>query len=298
MPTSEIRAEWAAQRIRGLSLWRGGARRALGAGGGEVRSLIEEFHYPRLGPGPDVGADGRRDRRRGRRGARSARRSTAIDLGDGPRRGPHAGGERDRGRGVISSLPLRTLAGDRRPAAAAPRCSRPPPACATATSSRVALVLDGEDRSPTTGSTSTIPACASAGSRTSAPGARTWSPTRAAPASASSTSASRATSSGTRPTTSWSRARPRELDATRPRARGGRRRPATSSGSRRPIRSTTPATRSASATMRAWLDGLDGLDADRPQRPAPLQQLRPLDADRDARGRERLRRRARTTSGR
>ena len=26
-------------------------RRALGAGGGEVRSLIEEFHYPRLGPG-------------------------------------------------------------------------------------------------------------------------------------------------------------------------------------------------------------------------------------------------------
>ena len=50
MPTSEIRAEWAAQRIRGLSLWRA-ARSALGAGGGEVRTLIEEFHYPRLGPG-------------------------------------------------------------------------------------------------------------------------------------------------------------------------------------------------------------------------------------------------------
>ena len=52
VPTSEIRAEWAAQRIRGLSLWRAAAS-ALGAGGGsaDLRSLIEEFHYPRLGPG-------------------------------------------------------------------------------------------------------------------------------------------------------------------------------------------------------------------------------------------------------
>jgi protoporphyrinogen oxidase len=46
---SELRAEWAAQRIRNLSV---GAlvRHAFGPRQ-EVTSLIEEFHYPRLGPG-------------------------------------------------------------------------------------------------------------------------------------------------------------------------------------------------------------------------------------------------------
>lgn len=47
----ELRAEWAAQRIRGLS-FATAARAALwGRQNGEVRSLIERFHYPRLGPG-------------------------------------------------------------------------------------------------------------------------------------------------------------------------------------------------------------------------------------------------------
>jgi protoporphyrinogen oxidase len=48
--TTELRAEWAAQRIRDLSFGRA-ARAALLGDGGSVRSLIEEFHYPRLGPG-------------------------------------------------------------------------------------------------------------------------------------------------------------------------------------------------------------------------------------------------------
>ena len=51
MAPSELRAEWAAQRIRGLS-FAAAARTALfGGREGEVRSLIERFHYPRLGPG-------------------------------------------------------------------------------------------------------------------------------------------------------------------------------------------------------------------------------------------------------
>jgi protoporphyrinogen oxidase len=51
VPCSELRAEWAAQRIRGLS-FASAARAALfGNSDGEVRSLIERFHYPRLGPG-------------------------------------------------------------------------------------------------------------------------------------------------------------------------------------------------------------------------------------------------------
>jgi len=49
--TSELRAEWAAQRIRGLSLTSAARAGLPGRNGGEVKSLIEEFRYPRLGPG-------------------------------------------------------------------------------------------------------------------------------------------------------------------------------------------------------------------------------------------------------
>jgi protoporphyrinogen oxidase len=50
IPCSELRAEWAAQRIKDLSLGEV-LLRALGLGASNVRSLIERFHYPRLGPG-------------------------------------------------------------------------------------------------------------------------------------------------------------------------------------------------------------------------------------------------------
>jgi len=54
MPCREISADWAAQRIRGLSLW-AALRTALiprpsGARSG-IKSLIESFRYPRRGPG-------------------------------------------------------------------------------------------------------------------------------------------------------------------------------------------------------------------------------------------------------
>jgi protoporphyrinogen oxidase len=54
MPCSEISAAWAAQRIKNLDLM-AALRNALlgsaGAGRRAVTSLIERFHYPRLGPG-------------------------------------------------------------------------------------------------------------------------------------------------------------------------------------------------------------------------------------------------------
>ncbi|HJU03629.1 MAG TPA: NAD(P)/FAD-dependent oxidoreductase [Nitrospiraceae bacterium] len=50
IPCSELKAEWAAQRIKNLSM-RTALLRMLGKGRGNVRSLIEEFSYPRLGPG-------------------------------------------------------------------------------------------------------------------------------------------------------------------------------------------------------------------------------------------------------
>jgi protoporphyrinogen oxidase len=51
VPCSEIRAEWAAQRIRGLSLSSAVRTALLGDRAQRVRSLISEFHYPRFGPG-------------------------------------------------------------------------------------------------------------------------------------------------------------------------------------------------------------------------------------------------------
>ncbi len=51
MPCSEIGADWAAQRIRNLDLLTAVREALLPRRGADVVSLIEEFHYPRLGPG-------------------------------------------------------------------------------------------------------------------------------------------------------------------------------------------------------------------------------------------------------
>lgn len=52
IPCTEIRAEWAAQRIQGLSLARAILNAtALNKRSTEIKSLINEFDYPRLGPG-------------------------------------------------------------------------------------------------------------------------------------------------------------------------------------------------------------------------------------------------------
>ena len=52
MPATEIKADWAAQRIKSLTLGNAIAN-ALAPKRDKTRitSLIEEFHYPRLGPG-------------------------------------------------------------------------------------------------------------------------------------------------------------------------------------------------------------------------------------------------------
>ncbi|MES2304438.1 MAG: NAD(P)/FAD-dependent oxidoreductase [Gemmatimonadota bacterium] len=52
IPCTEIRAEWAAQRIQGLSLARAILNAtALQRRDNSIKSLINEFRYPRLGPG-------------------------------------------------------------------------------------------------------------------------------------------------------------------------------------------------------------------------------------------------------
>jgi protoporphyrinogen oxidase len=49
IPCSVIRADWAAQRIRGLSLAKAVGHALFGGNG--TTSLVDAFHYPRLGPG-------------------------------------------------------------------------------------------------------------------------------------------------------------------------------------------------------------------------------------------------------
>ncbi len=104
VPTSEIRAEWAAQRIRGLSF--GSAVRAalLGNRGNRIKSLIEEFHYPRLGPGQmwEAFAAELDD-------LRLETPVEGIEIEDGRVVAVEAGGERIPATAVISSLPLRTI---------------------------------------------------------------------------------------------------------------------------------------------------------------------------------------------
>jgi protoporphyrinogen oxidase len=145
VPGSEIRAEWAAQRIRTLSFSRV-VRAAVLNDGGEVHSLIEQFHYPRLGPGQMweamaaeiVGAGGE---------LRLGARVTRIELGDGRVRAVHAGGERLEVEHVISSLPLRDIVA----------IADPPPPPEVLDAARglryrdfltVALVVSGDDLFP------------------------------------------------------------------------------------------------------------------------------------------------------
>ncbi len=51
VPATEIRAEWAAQRIKNLSFFRAAWAAFFGNKDNKVTSLIDKFHYPRFGPG-------------------------------------------------------------------------------------------------------------------------------------------------------------------------------------------------------------------------------------------------------
>jgi protoporphyrinogen oxidase len=109
IPCNELRAEWAAQRIKGLSL----ASAVLGMfvkPKTRIKTLIEEFHYPRLGPGMMWNAVRAEVERRGgtvrlscgvRRVERTAHRIDAVVV--------DAGGHEEvvRGSDFIVSMPLR-----------------------------------------------------------------------------------------------------------------------------------------------------------------------------------------------
>jgi protoporphyrinogen oxidase len=121
MPCDEMSADWAAQRIKGLSLWGAvmdGLKRSLGLNkrpndGMATKTLLETFRYPRLGPG--MMWEAARDKILSRGGAihmNHALGQLATDGQGGWRMtatGP-AGTRVIGARHVISSAPMRELA--------------------------------------------------------------------------------------------------------------------------------------------------------------------------------------------
>jgi protoporphyrinogen oxidase len=146
VPVSEIRAEFAAQRIKGLSFSSAAKSAFFGNKGNAIKSLIGEFHYPRYGPGQmwETMTDDIRQL------GGQVLLSTAVEslhVEDGRVTRVTAGGVDYASPYVISSLPLRNAVGLASPAA-------PPNVRAAAKGLRyrdfltVSLVLDGEDLFP------------------------------------------------------------------------------------------------------------------------------------------------------
>jgi protoporphyrinogen oxidase len=148
VPTSELRAEWAAQRIKNLSFAAAARAALIGNGGDRVTSLIEEFHYPRFGPGQMweamaaeiVAAGG--EVRLGAPVTRLHTEQNAVEAVE-------AGGELIETSAVISSLPLRTLAAIAQPGIA-PELADAARGLRYRDFLTVALILDGADPFPDT----------------------------------------------------------------------------------------------------------------------------------------------------
>jgi protoporphyrinogen oxidase len=107
---TEIRAEWAAQRIKGLSFFSAAKAAFFGNKGNKIKSLVSEFNYPRYGPGQmwqqmtdDILALGGE--------VRLNAPVTKLTIGNGGVTEVIAGGETYHPSHVISSLPLRTTVG-------------------------------------------------------------------------------------------------------------------------------------------------------------------------------------------
>jgi protoporphyrinogen oxidase len=150
IPCHTISAQWAAQRIKGLSLWTAIRSMLFGGGKGQIKTLIDEFEYPRHGPGmmwerfqSDLQA-----------------RGTSVELNTGVRRLLHDQGrivavdversgqtERVPTSAVLSTMPLRQLVNAMSP---------PAPAAVRQAAERlkyrdfltVALILDSPETFP------------------------------------------------------------------------------------------------------------------------------------------------------
>jgi protoporphyrinogen oxidase len=118
MPCTEINADWAAQRIKNLDLLAAVKNALLGARtnaeGEVITTLIEQFHYPRLGPGQMWETAARRLRQEHGVETHLQHRVESI-LHDGARvrsllvRDASGGVREVTGEHFVSSMPVRTL---------------------------------------------------------------------------------------------------------------------------------------------------------------------------------------------
>jgi protoporphyrinogen oxidase len=146
VPTSEIRAEWAAQRIKGLSFFSAAKAAFFGNKGNKVKSLIDKFNYPRYGPGQLWDAMAKEIEARGGE-VRLNATAEKIVIENGKVKHVVVNGEPIEPLHVISSLPLRNAVGIAEPSPGADV-----EAAAKGLRYRdfltVGLVIDGEDLFP------------------------------------------------------------------------------------------------------------------------------------------------------
>jgi protoporphyrinogen oxidase len=145
--TTELRAEWAAQRIKGLSFFSAAKAAFFGNRGNKIKSLIGEFQYPRYGPGQMWEQMTSRIEELGGE-VRLNTPATRLEVAsDGEVIAVHTPDEVIEPKAVISSLPLRATVG-----IADPKAPEPVRDAARGLRYRdfltVALVLDGEDVFP------------------------------------------------------------------------------------------------------------------------------------------------------
>jgi protoporphyrinogen oxidase len=146
VPTTELRSEWAAQRIKGLSFTSAAKAAFFGNKDNKIKSLINEFHYPRFGPGQMwetmadeiIAAGGE---------VRLGTPVEKLEVRDGRIMAIEAGGERIEPSQVISSLPLRATVG-LSGAAATGEAQTAAQGLRYRDFLTVALVIDGEDLFP------------------------------------------------------------------------------------------------------------------------------------------------------
>ena len=117
VPTNEIRAEWAAQRIKGLSFFSAAKAAFFGNKGNKIKSLISEFNYPRFGPGQMWEQMAKDIQERGGEIRLNSPVTKLVTDGNGKVIEVHADGQVLTPSHVVSSLPLRTTVGIAEPEA-------------------------------------------------------------------------------------------------------------------------------------------------------------------------------------
>ena len=144
--TTELRSDWAAQRIKDLSFFTAAKAAFFGNKGNKIKTLIDSFNYPRFGPGQMWEMMTDRIEEMGGE-VRLNTPATRIDIENGVVVRVHTPGEILEPRATISSLPLRATAAISEPA--------PPREVQEAAQGlryrdflTVALILDGEDLFP------------------------------------------------------------------------------------------------------------------------------------------------------